>query len=357
MNFALNHAFGRRSITPTTALWKNRGLEKTNRLEQWASLIVVLSFILLWPTGRALAQTAEVQYGFVRDDTDSTRIIAVAIPGDDLTGLFLLNQGALFTFYLPSGTIVETTPNDVQSDLVFTAHNGTVWHVEVFTDAWMDSLSLDTTDRDVYRFSVVNTVSVPSTTDPIHLFSFTLPDGCDGGTVNALVNGDSFSSSLLVNYAVSIDHFFPAVIAPNIEAANIYVGNDAVSSSLACEHVPLSVTLAYFHAQMDGGVVAFEWQTVTEMGNAGFNLLAADDDDLIPLNAELVPSKAIDSLIPTDYRFSTTTASENFYLDEVGIDGATVRNGPYALNRSYGIPSEINATDVEPALYLPMISR
>ena len=67
---------------------------------------------------------------------------------------------------------------------------------------------------------------------------------------------------------------------------------------------PLSVTIGYFHAVRDGDTVRFDWQTATEAGTSGFNLFAESDGGRTQLNAELVPSKVIDSVTPTSYSFS-----------------------------------------------------
>ena len=52
----------------------------------------------------------------------------------------------------------------------------------------------------------------------------------------------------------------------------------------------LPVTLAWFEATTAGRVTQIRWQTATEIGNAGFNLLAGPLEAPVALNEELIPS-------------------------------------------------------------------
>lgn len=85
--------------------------------------------------------------------------------------------------------------------------------------------------------------------------------------------------------------------------------------------LPLAVSLSGFHAQQNESFVDFQWQTATETGTAGFNILAEIEANTIQLNGELIPSPVIDSVTLTDYRYLATTDATTFYLQEVGIDG------------------------------------
>ena len=79
----------------------------------------------------------------------------------------------------------------------------------------------------------------------------------------------------------------------------------------------LAVSLGYFLAEQDGDTVNFTWQTATETGTAGFNLLAESDGDLVQLNPELIPSTVIDSVEPTDYSYEATSTATVFYIEEI----------------------------------------
>ena len=113
------------------------------------------------------------------------------------------------------------------------------------------------------------------------------------------------------------------------------------------------MTLSYFHAQPSGNEVRFTWQTATETGNAGFNLLAESDEGIVQLNPELIQSTVIDALEPADYAVTLSTTATIFYVEEVGLDGQTGRLGPFALGTPYG--SLIEPGDVTFVLYLPLM--
>lgn len=329
------------------------------RSAQYLSLLFGLFLLALFPTDQALAQADTVEYGFIRDSNEPTRIIAVAFPnGDFVDASFALNQGTLFSFYLPAGTIDESTPHDLISDLAVTPSNDTEWHVEVYTDSWMDTLGLDTGDRDLYRFSLNNTLAGKNASDPFPLFSFSLPAGCSGGSAQIVAGDDAFSAALLTTQGISLRNSF-SVIAPSAtDPTDFYGGNDTEAGAIPCEeNITLAITLSYFHAQRENEKRVFSWETATEAASAGFNLLAEDELGLTRLNPELIPSTVTDSLAPTAYRFTADTAATLFYLDEVGIYGKTKRNGPYALGRAYGISTASKPDAAEAAVYLPMIHR
>ncbi len=124
---------------------------------------------------------------------------------------------------------------------------------------------------------------------------------------------------------------------------------------MAFNDTPLAVTLGYFHAGEAGALVAFIWQTVTEAGTAGFDLWAEDARGRYRLNTTMIPSKAVDSLVPNEYRFTAESAATRFYLHEIGLDGAMTEHGPFELGIEYGSYSE--ETSQRMRLYLPLIAQ
>ncbi|MCB0132417.1 MAG: SBBP repeat-containing protein, partial [Caldilineaceae bacterium] len=70
--------------------------------------------------------------------------------------------------------------------------------------------------------------------------------------------------------------------------------------------VVLPVTLGYYRADRDRDALTFHWQTVTESGTAGFNILAVMPEGRTLLNSELIPSTVIDAVMPIDYRFGVS---------------------------------------------------
>ena len=120
----------------------------------------------------------------------------------------------------------------------------------------------------------------------------------------------------------------------------------------------LPVTVSYVHAQRQGGDVRFAWQTATETSSAGFNILVETPQGIVQLNPALVPSKVIDSLAPTDYDVTLATNAVVFYLEEVGIDGAVDRMGPYEVGKTYGsiiLPDRIDPGDSVNRVFLPAV--
>ena len=120
---------------------------------------------------------------------------------------------------------------------------------------------------------------------------------------------------------------------------------------------PLAVSLGWFLAERSGDVVSFRWQTATETGTAGFNLLAVAESDRIRLNGDLIPSSVIDSVEPTDYEYAAATDAIRFYLQEIKVGGGASEHGPFDLGTAYG--NHTGSVDIEDmqSLWLPMIVR
>ena len=100
--------------------------------------------------------------------------------------------------------------------------------------------------------------------------------------------------------------------------------------------VTVPVTIAYFQAQRQGNSVKFIWSTATESGNVGFNLYVVTGNKLTRLNTTLIPSKVIDSLDRQDYSYSAAANGAAFYIEDVSLQGQTMKYGPFQLGRQYG---------------------
>ena len=151
---------------------------------------------------------------------------------------------------------------------------------------------------------------------------------------------------------------------------------DATSPSLgdlegtplvAGSNTPLAVSLGWFLAERNGDAVDFRWQTASESGTAGFNLLAAMGDgssgDKVQLNPDLIPSPVIDSVEPADYAFSAVTNATLFYLQEIEIDGGVHEHGPFEVGVASGVEIGVeigvesgNDGEMTPTLWLPIVS-
>jgi len=110
------------------------------------------------------------------------------------------------------------------------------------------------------------------------------------------------------------------------------------------------VTLSSFHASPQGAGVLFEWSTVTEVGNLGFNLYAEMDGARTKINAELIPSQVVNSLTRQTYSYTDgQMVGQVFWIEEVDIKGKTQSYGPFALGESYGddsLPAPVPWNDI-----------
>ncbi len=101
--------------------------------------------------------------------------------------------------------------------------------------------------------------------------------------------------------------------------------------------VSISFVMAELRANDEQAVI---WQTQTEAGNLGFNILVADrnGEALQQLNPELIPSKSINSVITQDYEFPTSfdLSQSEFYIQDVDVYGNLTNNGPYQFYGKHG---------------------
>ncbi len=118
----------------------------------------------------------------------------------------------------------------------------------------------------------------------------------------------------------------------------------------------LAVTIGYVSSSRDGTSVDFVWQTATETGNAGFNILVEDGDRLTQLNDEIIASKVIDSVSSTDYSYTAVTDAVVFYIEEVNVNGQRTLGPPFFVGETYGSNSQVDVTD-EHTVWLPFITR
>ena len=129
--------------------------------------------------------------------------------------------------------------------------------------------------------------------------------------------------------------------------------HDPVILGLNLGTVP--VTLSWFRSSPGPDGVAFSWQTATETGTAGFNILAETADGLVQINPQLIQSQLIDALEPSDYAVTLATDAALFYLQEVALSGATERFGPFQLGQEYGSRIAPDPISGGYSIYLPFM--
>jgi len=95
------------------------------------------------------------------------------------------------------------------------------------------------------------------------------------------------------------------------------------------------VTMNYFIAQGNGGIVDFTWETTNEVGHAGFQLYARVDDDW-ELISGLIVGEDGSSLDTRTYHYQANTEATWFALVSVSTQEEVVPHGPYRLNQEYG---------------------
>lgn len=112
--------------------------------------------------------------------------------------------------------------------------------------------------------------------------------------------------------------------------------------------IPVPVSLSWFRATPGRQGVRFEWETSTETGNVGFNLLGEVDGSAVRLNEELIASKVVDSLWPVSYEYEAETRARLFWLEEVDLFGETRRHGPFGFGLDLGRKEEREVVRWEP---------
>jgi hypothetical protein len=102
--------------------------------------------------------------------------------------------------------------------------------------------------------------------------------------------------------------------------------------------VPLAVTVVDFSAERGGpGVVRLAWSTEAEPDLAGFNLYraAAGSSVRTRLNARLVPARGGPVTgVSYEYLDRPGNGVYNYWLEDVGWNGATALHGPVAATVS-----------------------
>jgi hypothetical protein len=97
----------------------------------------------------------------------------------------------------------------------------------------------------------------------------------------------------------------------------------------------LVVTLAEFGAVQQNGAVLVTWETVSEVGNAGFNLYRSDSA-AGPLSLlTWLPSQAPGGTVGFAYSYENGTVQPGqilyYFLEDVSLSGATTLHGPVSV--------------------------
>ncbi|MBK8192337.1 MAG: tandem-95 repeat protein [Lewinellaceae bacterium] len=210
---------------------------------------------------------SEVTYGILLDQVNDTiRLTAVAYPNFNSNNVTI--STALFTFYLPSGTITHPGVPLLPGSGSFTDITGT-WRIEKLTDSLYQSAGFDPNDlqgNDIYQCILQNSPSPAQLTSgqALQLFSWRLPNDCIGGDVQVHINDNAIQMAILSNLGININNQM-SISVDNAPSTDLYVGNNPSTDNYTC---PLDGTPV---AQPDA-------ITILEDANATTVLVTANDD-------------------------------------------------------------------------------
>ena len=120
---------------------------------------------------------------------------------------------------------------------------------------------------------------------------------------------------------------------------------------------PLAAALADFSAAPNGNAMRVTWETVSEVGNIGFNLWRGDSPSApdAQLNASLIPSQAPGSSQGFVYTFddaNVVSGSTYYYwVETVDTQGGVSRFGP--VSATFNAPTAVRLLDAGAATTLP----
>jgi hypothetical protein len=139
----------------------------------------------------------------------------------------------------------------------------------------------------------------------------------------------------------------------------------SVDLQVSTNIVPLSVTLNYFSAAAAYPThILVEWESISELNNAGFNLYRTGSADNQPAPADLLaylPSQAPGSTTGATYGFqdSDVVAGQTYWywLEDVDLSGATALHGPISV--SFEAPTAVALVEMQAdgAGAVPAVSR
>ena len=113
---------------------------------------------------------------------------------------------------------------------------------------------------------------------------------------------------------------------------------------------PLSAALADFSAVQSGEAIRVSWETVSEVGNVGFNLWRGTSPNApdVQLNSNLIPSQAPGSSQGFVYEWLDAANLVNgttyyYWLEDVDMAGVVTRHGP--VSAAYAAPTAVRLTE------------
>ena len=161
-----------------------------------------------------------------------------------------------------------------------------------------------------YQVSVTRTAATPS---PLRLTG--TPTAGGGGTTAVFLDetGNSAQGRATYTYGPLCDVGVP------IDVAAI---------------VP--VTLAQVSSTLSANSVAIVWQSASETGTLGFNIVDSDSTTRRALSNEMIAARGHYSVAPERYEATINSTPSEFWIEEVDFDGKRSRFGPFTVGKPYG---------------------
>lgn len=188
---------------------------------------------------------AELTYGFVQDPDDPQRLIAVV--HSNVTSDNVAVSTATFALLLPADTVTNPPIPVAPATGSFVNINGS-WAVKKVTPSLYASIGFNAADLEGY--DLYQLVLSPGSTNPslradqpLHLFSFHLPENCTGSTVQVLENDSTIQKTLGANLGANFNNQM-SVSINDAPASNLYVGNNVNGSAISC---PLTASESVTH--------------------------------------------------------------------------------------------------------------
>jgi CSLREA domain-containing protein len=146
---------------------------------------------------------------------------------------------------------------------------------------------------------------------------------------------------------------YTAGATPGIGSANATADSETVLTFI---NLPLAVLLAGFSAEGQADRVLVQWDTVSEMGNMGFNLwrgLSPAGPDR-QLNTSLIPSQAPGSTQGYSYQWTDQTdlvsgATYYYWLEDIDLNGIVTRHGPVSATLAAPTAVTLSGLSASPA--------
>ena len=175
----------------------------------------------------------------------------------------------------------------------------------------------------------------------------------DDGDIIDIQTGDILPGetiTLTYNFNVNDAGSLPAGTAEDTFTNTVeayYTNSDGIATAQGLaqsDTTTVPVTVSYFTSAIVEGIKSdqfkVQWQTQTETANIGFNVLAKDAEGglALPLNDQLIPSKAINSSDPLDYEayLRVPFGGAQIILQAVDVFGNIEEHGPYEISETVG---------------------